>query len=243
MFEDEPAVFFEGLQQLGLAQDERILRQFLRYRQELLDWNTRINLTAITDPTEVLLKHFLDSLSLLRVYDKPAAHLLDIGSGAGFPGLPLKIARPDWHVTLIEATGKKTLFLRHIVETLGLSGIEIIHARAEELARKLEYRAAFSIVTARAVSSLPTLLEYCAPYTCVGGCIILPKKGELAEELASGKHAAAHVGVKFSADLPVDLPGLTDGRRLLVWEQRKACPPQFPRSGAVMVKKPLGQTV
>src|SRR2546421_5363726 len=110
--------FLEGLHRLGLELSQQQLGQFLRYREELLDWNTRINLTAITDPEEVLIKHFLDSLSLLMVYDRPEASLLDIGTGAGFPGLPLKIARPDWHVTLLEATGKKVTFLQHIIETL-----------------------------------------------------------------------------------------------------------------------------
>ena len=114
-------LFVEGLQQLGLdPYDEQLLTAFESYRQELLDWNTRINLTAITDPQDVLLKHFLNSLSLLQVYSNSEARLLDIGSGAGFPGLPLKIVRPQWHVTLLEATGKKTLFLHRMVEALQL---------------------------------------------------------------------------------------------------------------------------
>src|SRR5438105_639919 len=124
MSDDSLDTFIEGLQQLGLdasssvgRSQESLLQQFLRYRQELLDWNARMNLTAITDPEEVLMKHFLDSLSLLIVYDRPGAHLLDIGAGAGFPGLPLKIVRPQWRVLLFEATGKKVKFLRHIIET------------------------------------------------------------------------------------------------------------------------------
>src|SRR6266702_891159 len=136
--------FFESLRRLPVGAGEaqggegalvaaRFLEQFLRYRQELLDWNTRINLTAITDPEEGLFKHFLDSLSLLTVYDNPQARLLDIGAGAGFPGLPLKIVRPDWHVILLEATGKKVTFLRHIIETLQLENVVAVHGRAEEL--------------------------------------------------------------------------------------------------------------
>ena len=245
---DDSGIFLSGLKELGLlpqeekeaASEQLLLTQFLRYRQELLDWNTRFNLTAITDPQEVLLKHFLDSLSLLTVYDKSHTRLLDIGSGAGFPGLPLKIARPQWQVTLLEATGKKVAFLRHIVATLQLEHVEVIQGRAEELARQDHYRASFDLVTARAVAALPTLLEYCAPYCCVGGCIILPKKGDLAEELAQGRRAAAQLGTVLQADMPVTLPGLVDGRRLLVWRQQKPCPEQFPRSGSVMAKKPLG---
>ncbi len=232
--------FLEGLHQLGLVLTEQQLDQFVRYQQELLDWNTRINLTSITNPGEVLIKHFLDSLSLLMVYDAPIAHVLDIGAGAGFPGLPLKIVRPQWHVILAEATGKKVKFLQHIIETLQLHDVEAVHERAEELAHKAEYRSSFDLVTARAVASLPTLLEYAAPFTRLGGIIIFPKKGDLTEELARGKRAASPLGGRFKADIQVVLPGLNDGRRLLIWEQVGKCPEQFPRSSGVMAKKPLG---
>ena len=241
MLEPLPQVFTEGLAQLGLELSEAQLEQLLRYRQELLDWNTRMNLTAITEPEEVLLKHFLDSLSLLSAYDKEHAILLDIGSGAGFPGLVLKIVRPAWQVTLLEATGKKVSFLQHVIDTLQLTGITAIHGRAEDLAHNKQYRGKFTLVTARAVSSVATLLEYAAPYCRVGGNILLPKKGELAEELTQGKRAAPLVGAKLVADVPVTLSGLNDGRRLLVWEQVKPCPAQYPRSGAAMSKKPLGR--
>ncbi len=240
MSDKVPSRFIEGLQHLHLQLSERQFEQLLHYCQELLDWNTRMNLTAITNSEEVWLKHFLDSLSLLSVYDKPQTRLLDIGSGAGFPGLPLKIVRPGWHVTLLEATGKKVTFLQHIIELLQLPNVIAIHGRAEELAHKPEYRAAFDLVTARAVASLPTLLEYTAPFCRVGGIIILPKKGELAEELAQGRRAAGLVEAALKADVAVTLPRLDDGRRLLVWEQKKLCPAQFPRSGGVMAKKPLG---
>jgi len=241
MGETLPGVFIEGLRLLGLRVTERQLDQFLRYQQELLDWNTRINLTAITDPEEVLLRHFLDSLSLLLVYDRAETCLLDIGTGAGFPGLPLKIVRPQWQVVLLEATGKKVAFLQHIIEALQLKDVVALHGRAEELAHKAGYRASFDVVTARAVASLPTLLEYAAPFCRVGGQIILPKKGDLVEELAQGKRAARQVGAALKDDVPVTLPGLEDGRRLLVWEQVRKCPAQFPRSGAAMAKRPLGE--
>lgn len=240
MAEDAERTFQAGLHQLGLNVNEQQLEQFTRYRAALLDWNTRINLTAITNPEEVLIKHFLDSLSLLLVYDRPVVRLLDIGTGAGFPGLPLKIARPQWRVTLLEATGKKVTFLRHVIETLHLSGVEAIHGRAEELGHKPSYRASFDLVTARAVAALPTLLEYAAPFCHPGGEIILLKKGDIAVELASGQRAAKQLGTALKADLPVSLPGLEDERRLLVWQQQKICPPQYPRAGAVMAKKPPG---
>jgi 16S rRNA (guanine527-N7)-methyltransferase len=231
--------FYAGLSQLGLTLNDQQLAQFLLYQQELLDWNTRFNLTAITDPEGVQIRHFLDSLSLLAVYDGPQTRLLDIGSGAGFPGLALKIARPEWDVTLLEATGKKVTFLRHIIEMLQLEGIVAVQGRAEELAHQGAYRAKFDLVTARAVASLSALLEYSAPYCRVGGSIILPKKGDLTEELAHGKRAASQVGAVLKADAPVKVSGLDDGRRLLVWTQQKVCPMQYPRVGAVMAKKPL----
>jgi 16S rRNA (guanine527-N7)-methyltransferase len=212
----------------------------LLYRQELLDWNTRTNLTAITNPDDVLIKHFLDSLSLLLTYDRPECRLLDIGSGPGFPGLPLKLVRPDWQVTLLEATRKKTAFLQHMVDLLELKGVTVIHGRAEELAHKKEYRGRFDLVTARAVSVLPTLLEYCAPYCGLGGRIVLPKKGDLASELAQGEQAASLLGCLLQDDREVDLPGLHDGRRLLVWKQQKTCPAIYPRQGSIMAKRPLG---
>src|SRR5213082_1530147 len=170
MVDDALGMFTEGLRQLGLdvndpaGRERPFLQQFLCYRQELLD-----------------------SLSLLKVYDRPGTRLLDIGAGAGFPGLPLKIVRPDWQVVLLEATAKKVTFLQHVIETLQLQDVIAVHGRAEELANKQEYRAAFDVVTARAVASLATLLEYGAPFCRVGGLIILPKKGELVEELAQGK--------------------------------------------------------
>lgn len=235
-------LFMQGLRRLDPAVTDQQCQQFLRYRQELLEWNSRFNLTAITDPDEILIRHFLDSASILVVYDEPQARVLDIGAGAGFPGLPLKILRPQWRVVLLEATGKKVTFLQHVIKTLELRDVEAVHGRAEELAHRQTYRASFDLVTARAVASLPTLLEYAAPFCRVGGRIVLPKKGDLAEELAQGKRASARLGAELKGDVRVELPGLEDGRRLLLWEQVKPCPQQFPRSGSAMARKPLSMS-
>ncbi len=236
-------LFLQALHRLDPGINEQQVQQFLRYREELIEWNGRFNLTAITDLAEILFKHFLDSVSLLMAYDQPQARVLDIGAGAGFPGIPLKIVRPRWQVMLLEATGKKVTFLRHVIETLGLQNIEAVQGRAEELAQRQQYRASFNLVTARAVASLPVLLEYAAPYCRVGGQVILPKKGDITEELAQGKLAARQLGAVLRADKTVMLPELEDGRRLLVWEQVKKCPEMFPRSGSVIAKKPLGVRV
>jgi 16S rRNA (guanine527-N7)-methyltransferase len=237
---ESPLTEQEVLEQIQKLAGSQHIEQFLQLRRELLDWNTRVNLTAITDPTEVLLKHFLDSLSLLEVYPASQARALDIGAGAGFPGLPLKIAHPQWELVLLEATGKKVTFQRHIIELFGLQNIEAIHGRAEDLAHLTAYRASFDLVTARAVAALPTLLEYAAPFCRLGGQILLPKKGEMREELQQGQRAARVLGLAFKADMPVTLPGLNDGRRVLVWEQVRPCPDQYPRSGAAIAKKSLG---
>ncbi len=215
------------------------LAALLQFREELLAWNTHINLTAITNPTDVLLKHFLDSLTLLDAIPASRVRLLDIGAGAGFPGLPLKIARPAWEIVLLEATGKKVNFQRHVSEKLGLTGLETLHGRAEELAHNPTYRGTFDVVTARAVASLPVLLEYAAPFCRAGGRILLPKKGDLHEELTHSHQAARQLGLVLQADLPVTLPGLDDGRRILIWEQHGRCPDLYPRASTLIAKRPL----
>lgn len=237
--EDAQAVFISALHQLVPDGTDPQVEQFFLYRQELLEWNERFNLTAITDPADVLIKHFLDSVALLSVFDKEDARVLDIGAGPGFPGLPLKIVRPRWRVVLLEATGKKVTFLRYMLEVLRLGDVEAVHGRAEELAHRREYRGAFDMVTARAVATLPTLLEYAAPFCRVGGQMIFPKKGDLAGELAQGNAAARQLGAVLQGDSAVTLPGLDDGRRLLVYEQVRLCPEKYPRSGSMMTKKPL----
>lgn len=237
--EDAQPVFIKTLRQLIPDVSDQQIEQFFLYRETLLEWNERFNLTAITDPDEILVKHFLDSLSLLSIYSQDKVRVLDLGAGAGFPGLPLKIVRPEWRVVLLEATGKKVTFLRHMIEVLGLREIEAVHGRAEELARQRAYRGAFELVTARAVAALPTLLEYAAPFCRVGGRMIFPKKGDLARELTQGNAAARQLGAALVDDVAVTLPGLEDGRRLLVYEQVKPCPQQYPRSGSAIAKKPL----
>ncbi|WP_376796011.1 16S rRNA (guanine(527)-N(7))-methyltransferase RsmG [Thermogemmatispora sp.] len=219
----------------------QILARFLRYREELLRWNERVNLTAIVDPEEVLTRHFLDSLAILTAVDPPACRLLDIGSGAGFPGLPLKIVRPTWEVTLLEATARKVAFLRHVCQVLELEAVTILHGRAEQLGHAPAYRGTFDLVTARAVAALPIVLEYAAPYCRVGGSVVLPRKGDSPEELAQGLRAAEQLGLTLEARLPVTLPGLDDGRYLLLWRQHRACPGHFPRKNAAILKHPAGE--
>jgi len=237
-------VLVAGAAALGLVLDGEQVERFARYRDLLLDWNTRLNLTAVTDPAAVATRHFLDSLTCLlgvpAEWCGSELRLVDVGSGAGFPGLPIALALPWWHVTLLEATSKKVRFLEAVIRELGLANVQTVTGRAEELAHDSAYRGAYDVVTARAVATLPTLLEYCVPFARLGGRLILPKKGDLAAELTAGERAAPHLGVHLLDAVLVTVPALDDGRVLLLADQERACPPSYPRAAGAPVKRPLG---
>jgi len=163
----------KGLHEMGLEADSDRLRLFETYRDELIRWNQRVNLTSIVDPVEVEKRHFLDSLTLLyalpdRTESGAGISIIDVGSGAGFPGIPVKLLLPEARITLLEATGKKVSFLSHIVSLLGLNGVEVLHGRAEDVARLPAYREQYDVAVARAVAALPTLAELCLPFIRVG---------------------------------------------------------------------------
>jgi 16S rRNA (guanine527-N7)-methyltransferase len=237
-------VLSEGAARLGIQLDTMQLAAFARYRQLLLDWNTRMNLTAITAPLEVLIRHFLDSLTCLLalppIMCRQSLRLLDVGSGAGFPGLALAIACPQWRVTTLEATGKKVDFQQTVIRTLGLTNVTAYAGRAEDLAHQPPHRGAYDVVTARALAALPTVLEYGAPFIRVGGRLIAPKKGDLAQELAQGARVAPLLGAQLLAPIAVSLPLLDDGRVVIVAQQSRLCPPRYPRAQGAPVKRPLG---
>lgn len=234
-----------GAAALGLPLNGAQVAAFARYREMLLDWNARFNLTAITDPTAVETRHFLDSLTVSTALPPEARarspRVLDVGAGAGFPGLALAIALPGWRVTLLEATAKKVRFLDAVIADLGLTNAATITGRAEEMAHQPRHRAAYDVVTARAVAALPTLLEYCAPFAKAGGHLVLPKKGDLADELAAGHRAAPLLGARLLDPLPVTVPPLDDGRVLIPARQERPCPPQYPRAAGAPAKRPLGE--
>jgi len=245
-----------GAAQLGLALAPAQLQAFDLYYHQLIDWNRRVNLTAITDPNEVQVKHFLDSLSCLLAMGAPdeepaegrvsprvlglSARVIDVGSGAGFPGLPLKIACPSLRLTLLDSAHKRTAFLRHLVALLGLAGVEVVTARAEEAARDQAHREAYDFAVSRAVSALPVLAEYCLPFLKIGGRLIAQKKGDLAAEIGAAQEAIALLGGSWRGLQRVNLPLLPGGRQLLLVDKMAPTPPSYPRRPGLPEKRPLG---
>ncbi len=236
----------EGAATLGVPLDGDQLAAFARLRDLLIEWNARVNLTAITAPEEIVTRHFLDSLTcaLAVPMEGRAASMrvLDVGSGAGFPALPLAIAFPHWRVTALEATAKKVRFMEAACAELALGNVRPLVGRAEEVARKLGRRGRYELVTARAVATLPTLLEYCCPFARVGGHCVFPKKGDLAEERAAGRRAAHTLAARLLDPVSVAVPTLDDGRVLLVARQERPCPAEYPRPAGAPAKRPLGES-
>jgi 16S rRNA (guanine527-N7)-methyltransferase len=217
------------------------------YRDLLLEWNQRFNLTAIMDPDQIERRLFGDSWRMLPAIDEATsgefARLIDVGTGAGFPGLAIKIVRPGLDITLLEATGKKVTFLREVIQTLGFSGVEAIHGRAEELAHDAAYREQFDIATARAVASLPALFELCTPFLRVGGHALFPKSAELDQELQEGKQAAQKLGVRLlSSDLVPAIEG-EQVTRLVIAAKIHRTPHNYPRRAGVPAREPLGRVL
>jgi 16S rRNA (guanine527-N7)-methyltransferase len=232
----------DGTQRLlGLTLTRRQRQAFYLYYQELLSWNARFNLTAITDSEGVQIRHFLDSLScLLAIRDvQRGQSLIDVGSGAGFPGLPLKIVYPSLRLTLLEATGKKTDFLRHVVDLLELRDVTVIHNRAEQIGQDPLHREAYDWVTARAVAAMPTLIEYLLPLCRLGGHCVAQKGEDAAAEVASAEPAVLLLGGYLNRLVRVELPGLAETRYLVVIDKIARTPVQYPRPPGRPAKRPL----
>lgn len=215
------------------------LDAFRWYRDELLEWNKRFNLTAITDPFLIESKHFLDSLTCLLAFKPGPGKLIDVGTGAGFPGLPLKIVCPQIRLTLVEATEKKAAFCRHVVDSLGLEKVEVVHARAEDLGQNEQYRGQFQVALARAVAPLPVLLEYLLPLLPMGGRVVA-QKGETAPvETQSAERALNILGGSVGKLVQVDLPRVVERRYLVVVDKISETPQKYPRRPGIPTKRPL----
>lgn len=213
---------------------------FSTYQQELLDWNTRINLTAIREESEVEVKHFMDSLSLYPTLRKhKVTSLIDIGTGAGFPGIPLKILDPQLKLVLVESIEKKARFCQHILDTLQLQDAQVVVERAEAVGQNAAHREKYDCAVARAVAALPVLLEYLLPLVRVGGIAIAQKSAAVEEELAQARNACAILGGADMHVQQVTIPGLDAERNLVIVKKVKPTPATYPRRIGLPSKKPL----
>jgi len=232
-----------GARRLGLHLTPQQLEQFQIYYQELIDWNQRLNLTAITDYEEVQIKHFLDSLTVVqalkRLLSSASFHLIDVGTGAGLPGIALKILLPDIKLVLLDSTAKKAAFLHHIKHKLGLNNVEIVVGRAEAIAHEVQYREKFELVLSRAVARLPTLVEFTLPFCAIGGCFIAQKKGAVQPEMSQASRAITLLGGNLREVKRVDLEEFTDQRQLIVIDKVSPTPHQYPRRPGIPAKRPL----
>lgn len=233
--------FLDGLEELQISLHEDQMQQFLAYYEMLVETNKVMNLTAITEFDEVIEKHFLDSLSLIRVYDlRREVKILDMGTGAGFPGVPLKIAFPEIDLVLADSLNKRIKFLKDVIERLGLKKINAVHARAEELGKNKDYREKFDLCVSRAVANLASLSEYCIPFVNEGGMFISYKSGEIEDEVEQSKKAVSILGGSISQVYKFDL--YEQKRSFVLIQKKKKTPKTYPRKAGTPTKLPLGQT-
>lgn len=239
--------FKRDLKELNIVLSDAQLGQFFTYYEMLVEKNKVMNLTAITEFDEVLKKHFIDSLSLVNVIDLNGDHsVIDVGTGAGFPGIPLKIAFPDLRLTLLDSLNKRVGFLREVIERLNLHGIEAVHGRAEDFARPGQLRESFDLCVSRAVANLSVLSEYCLPYVKVGGKFISYKSEKVTEEaggnrteMMEAEHAISVLGGKLTEQIGFTLPSSDIYRNLIVIEKSRPTPKQYPRKAGTASKKPI----
>ncbi len=241
-------VLQEGSEELGISLSSAQIVQFQRYYELLTEWNQRMNLTAIEGYQEVQTKHFLDSIAGAVIVAEELGEALpptrplrvvDVGSGAGFPGLPLKIVWPALSMTLLDGTGKKVTFLNEVVSALGLQNVTVVQARAEEIGTQEEYRAQFDLVTARAVARLNTLVEYLLPLARINGFVMAYKGPNAAEEFMQAGQAITKLGGETVRFAPVDIPYLEEERRILLIKKIAATPKAYPRQRGMPRKEPL----
>ncbi|WP_066713803.1 16S rRNA (guanine(527)-N(7))-methyltransferase RsmG [Clostridium sp. Marseille-P299] len=237
-------IFLKGLEELNIHLSEYQLEQFEKYYELLIEWNSFMNLTAITDYEEVLVKHFLDSLVISKVWNpEDKKRVLDMGTGAGFPGIPLKIAYPNLEIVLMDSLNKRIKFLNEVITTLDLKDIKAIHGRAEELGRNKEYRETFDLCVSRAVARLVSLSEFCIPFVKKSGYFIPYKSGKIKEELEEAKNAIQLLGGKLVLEESFLLPNTDVERTLVVINKVKETPSQYPRGGGKPLKAPLIKTI
>ncbi len=235
----EDKIKFE-IGKLGIELDDTQCMQFLRYYEILIEWNEVMNLTAITDYDDVVTKHFADSLELIKVLDLSNEYkVLDLGTGAGFPGIPLKIAFPNLEITLLDSLNKRVKFLNEVISQLGLKNVNAIHGRAEDFAKDKIYREQYDLCVSRAVANLATLSEYCLPYVKKQGYFISYKSGKIEEEVQTSKKAIALLGGKIDRVENFNLIDTDMERSFVVIRKSKETPKQYPRSAGKPSKEPI----
>ena len=223
---------------IDIVFNDKQIEQFYNYMNLLLEWNEKINLTSIVEPKEVVLKHFIDSLTINK-YIEENATLVDVGTGAGFPGIPIKIYRPDVKVTLVDSLNKRINFLNEVINKLELTNIETVHSRVEEFGKNKKYREKFNIVTARAVANLSVLSEYLIPLNKIGGKCICMKGSEIEEEYTNSKKAINILGGKIKKIDKFYLPDSDITRNLIIIDKIKTTPSKYPRKPGTPTKEPI----
>lgn len=230
----------QKLGELGIKQDQNQLERFHKFYQLLIEWNKVMNLTGITEYEDVVEKHFVDSLSIIKAVDLSRIHtVIDVGTGAGFPGIPLKIAFPHLRVVLLDSLNKRIKFLDEVISQLRLTEIRTIHGRAEEYARKEEYREQFDLCVSRAVANLSTLSEYCLPYIQVGGIFVPYKSGEIDDEVEQSKKAVRILGGNIKDVMKFELPGTDIHRSFVLIHKEQHTQKKYPRKAGIPAKEPL----
>ena len=234
-------IFENKLNELGIALTDKQKQQFDKFYELLVEWNKVMNLTGITEYEEVNEKHFVDSLSIVKALDmKSVKSVIDVGTGAGFPGIPLKIAFPHLKVVLLDSLNKRINFLNTVIAELGLTDIKTIHGRAEDYAKQTEYREKFDLCVSRAVANLSTLSEYCLPYVSSDGLFVPYKSGEIDEELENSKKAVKILGGKIENVVKFQLPGTEIGRSFVKIRKISNTNKKYPRKAGLPAKEPLG---
>lgn len=232
--------FEKDMKSLGVHLTEKQIDQFLTYYELLVKWNEVMNLTAITDYDEVMKKHFVDSASLIKAFDvSKDSTVIDIGTGAGFPGLALKIAYPNLKVTLLDSLNKRINFLNEVIDTLGLTDVETIHGRAEDFAKPGKLREKYDLCVSRAVANLSTLSEYCLPYVKVGGYFIPYKSEKIPQEITDATKGISILGGKIENQVAFELPDSDIYRNLVVIKKEKLTPGKYPRKAGLPAKEPI----
>lgn len=234
----------DGARKLGINLNDKQITQFKLYYQELANWNKKLNLTTITDYQEVQIKHFLDSLTVTLALTKeelrqPGFSIIDIGTGAGFPGIPLNIFLPESRLVLLDSKAKKATFLRHIIDQLKLEHAEVVVGRAEEIAHQSLFRQNFTLVVSRAVASLPTLVELALPFCQIGGEFVAQKKGEIKQEVIQASKAIESLGGKLKQVKKIELEELSDERCLVIIDKIYPTPEKYPRRPGIPARRPI----